>query len=261
MRLALGIVLAVALTATTARASEPAVMTLREQAHEARVSRSEIVWQSLYFGDGSVVERGQALRLDLAHPIVATLDPNESPGVTAVTRNGAIVALTVDPAHAPHWGDGIAVTLHASRAPGEILDAPLARGQATARIVVLGDDELRFEPTEPRIERHVGYWADARSQEPERRTCDEVVGARAPLRLDEIPIYVTEIDATTGIRGHFTTRKDRARPGVFAAACLFVLIVLGLGVTHLRLAGRARIEQAEAILREEYGESWRETES
>jgi hypothetical protein len=258
MRFAAAIVALMLLAAPSARADATAPMTTRAASHEARVSHDEITWRSLYVGNAYYPGSGMTLLLDLAEPIVASLDAAGSPGVTPIVDGGAIVGFAIDADHVPSWSDGVALVLHAPRtgASEALLAPPLARGDVTSRIVVSGDDDLRFEPTAPQLERHVGYWAAASSREGERRACDEAIGERARLRLDEIPIYVTGAEASHGIRGHFTTSSERARPGIFFAAVLFVLVASGLGLAHLRLSGRARIEQAEAVLREEYGDSW-----
>jgi hypothetical protein len=264
MRLAIataGAILFVAVATHAAHAADTVTMTTRAAVHDARVTRDGITWRSIYVDNAAIADKRQAIRLELARPIDATLDVAGSPGVTPIVSDESIVAFVIDADRLPYWNDAVAVTLHAPRSDAgkheEVLEAPLAHGDVPQRIVVSGDDDLRFEPDEPTLERHVGYWAPASSRESERRACDEAIGSRAPLPLDDLPIYVAGVDGAATIRGHFTTGPERARPGVIAATLLFVLVAALLAIAHRVLSGRARIEQAEAILREEFGGEWR----
>ncbi len=264
MRLAFAIGAAVLFATHAAEASDSVAMTTRAAVHDARVTREAVTWRSIYIDnevDTGDPDHRRAIRLDLARPVHAELDAPESPGVAAIVEDESIVGFILDSDRLPGWRGAFAVTLHAPRrtvdASGDFLAPPLAKGEVPQRIVVTGDDDLRFEPGDPTLERHVGYWAKASSRESDRRALDEQIGARARLPLDDLPIYVSGADGAALIHGHFTTGPERARPGVIAATLLFVFVAGLLLVAHKRLTGRARIEQAEAILREEYGDAWK----
>jgi hypothetical protein len=57
------------------------------------------------------------------------------------------------------------------------------------------------------------------------------------------------------LRGHLSTAADRARSGAIGVTMISVLVIAVLAWGYRRLSGRARVEQAEAILREEFERS------
>jgi hypothetical protein len=228
-------------------------ITVGAASHEARVAGAEVTWHTVYAGNGRVANGEGPLRVDLVHPIVATLDVDCSPGITELRAGDAVTGFLVDPAHVHAWPLSFAVTLHAPRVHdggAELLAPPLARGDAIQRITVAGDDDLRFAPDGPALEHHVGYWIAHGLDEREKSACDDRLPGR--VTVGDSPIYVGRGDGPVVLRGHLSTAADRARTGAIGVTMISVLVIAVLAWGYRRLTGRARVEQAEAILREEF---------
>jgi hypothetical protein len=233
--------------------SAPGVLDARAASHDARVDSGGVTWHSVYVGSHGTVGHGYPLRIELAHPVAATLDAERSPGVRAEQIGGAITAFVLDGERDGASRDAITVTLHAARVhdgDAELLAPPLVHGDAVQRVTVAGDGELRFVPEGAPLEHHVGYWVTAGIGDADRAACDATVGSRPAI--DDAPLYIGHADAVTTVRGHATTGADRARAGILGVTLVSVLVLASLAWGYRRLTGRARVEQAEAILREEF---------
>jgi hypothetical protein len=231
----------------------PGVFVTSAASHDAQVSGDGVTWRSVYVGAHGALAPGEHLRIDLAHPITATLDVERSPGVTAERDGRAITALVVEGDRVASWHDAITVTLHEARAhdgEAELLAPPLARGDAVQRVTVGGDGDLRFAPDGAPFEHHVGYWVTAGVSEADKTACDSALDSHPAI--DDTPFYVAHADALPVVRGHTSTGADRARAGVLGVTLVSVIVVASLAWGYRRLTGRARVEQAEAILREEF---------
>ena len=176
---------------------------------------------------------------------------------------GAVVALAIDTRRVPDWREEVTVTLVAPVAhdgADVVLVPPLARGGSIQRIEVSGGGELRFEPESALgLVHEVGAWSTPGISERVRHEADALLGGRdAPL--DESPIYVEATSSTLerGLRGRALTATERARPGLILAIVVFVLLAAACAAAYRWLARDARIEEAEATLREEFEREARE---
>ncbi len=236
-------------------------------AHLGRIEGDHVTWQTSFVRNTSA-ETSESPpaweRIDLARPVLAELDTARSPGIAAVADGkGAIVAFVVDTRRLSSWREDVTVVV---RAPlvreGEevVLTPPHARGGAGQRIEVSGEGELRFEPEASLGFIHeVGSWATPGISEAGRRESDALLGGR-DTPLDESPIYVesTYSALERGLRGRALTATERARPGLILAVIVFVVLAAAAAAAYRRLSRDARIEQAEATLREEFERDERE---
>jgi len=228
--------------------------------HAGRIEGDHVTWQSSFFDSLSLDLAARWQRFDLAHPVAGELDPSRSPGVTAVhDAGGAIVAFLVDTERAPDWRNQLDVTLRAP-APSDakthevILTPPLARADAIQRLDISGEGELRFEPaTSDGLVHDIGSWSTPGISEETRRETNEHL-ARHDTPLDDSPIYVkaSAPAAAEGLRGRALTARERARPGLFLAVLLFLALGAACAAAYRWLGRDAGIEQAEAVLREEF---------
>jgi hypothetical protein len=230
----------------------------RAVAHVGRIEGDHVLWNSSFVGNDTTDSSSGVVRIELARPVVADLDAEHSPGVSTVhDPTGAIVAFAVDTRQIDGWREGVQVSLRAplkTEGVDVVLVPPLARGGAIQRIEVSGAGETRLEP-DPSLGlvHDVGSWTTPGISEWARRESDALLGRRnAPL--DEAPIYVEAASPSLdrGLRGRALTQEERARPGKLIAIGIFILLAAACAGAYRWLAGDARIEEAEATLREEY---------
>jgi hypothetical protein len=239
-----------------ARADEVADVRPRAAAHAAFVAGDTVTWTTTYNDCVSSDASAPAQRVLLSTPLRATLDADRSQGVTpALDAQGRIVALVFD-GRGLRWPLEVHATLRATveRSGDEIvLHPPLARSLVAERVEVAGEGDVRFEPSPSMgLVHNVGSWSTPGLSERTRHTADDVVGGHdAPL--DEPPLYIgPSSELAQGLRGRTLTGAERARPGMLVALTVFLFLVIAITASYRWLGGRARIEQAEAVLREEY---------
>jgi hypothetical protein len=228
--------------------------------HAGRIEGDHVVWQSSYFDSLSIDVAARWQRFDLARPVAGEIDAARSPGVTAVRdAGGAIVAFLVDADRAPDWRNQLDVVLRAP-APSDAktraitLAPPLPRTDAIQRLDVSGEGELRFEPaTSDGLVHDIGSWSTPGISEDARHEVNEHL-ARHDTPRDDSPIYVKASAPVVaeGLRGRALTASERARPGLLLAIFLFLALGGACGAAYRALGRDARIEQAEAVLREEF---------
>ncbi len=236
--------------------------------HAARIEGDQVTWQTSYVRNTSSAQNARRERLDLERPVPGTLDQERSAGVEPILNHeGEIVAFAIDPQRAPSWQEAITVTIQAPLVrdgAAIVLSPPLAHGGMVQRVDITGDGDLRFEPAaSDGIVRHVGAWSAPGITETARRDANDDLGAGSPvssgrsLALDDSPVYLVASSPALehGLRGRAQTATERARPGLFLAAVLFIALALGCAEAYRRLGQDAQIEQAEAALREEFGTS------
>ena len=247
-----------------AHATESSEVTPGAASHTGRIASGHVTWESSYVAsvgdDAPSFTPHRTHRIELARPIVAELDAARSPGVSVVRASSEghpIVAIEVDEERLYSWRASVTFVLEQSlaREGGDVILAPpLCRGPTVQRVDVSGEGDLRFEPAPSLGLIHdVGWWASPVVTERARRDADALLGGRA-ASLDEQPFYL-EADSgelSHGLRGRVLTAAERARPGVLLAVVVSALLVLGCAAAYKRLAGDARVEQAEAALREEF---------
>jgi hypothetical protein len=249
------------LTGGVARADEDGFISPRAAAHVGRIEGGRVAWQSSYIGNVSGAPADAPPRwerLQLQRPVAGVLDAARSPGVAAdLQPDGTIRAFEVDTRALPRWRDEVTVVVTATLVVegGEVvLSPPLALGTGVQRIEISGEEERRFEPESTDGFVHdVGSWSTQGISEQARHETDALLGGRdAPL--DEMPLYVeaTSPALVRGLRGRAPTAAERARPGMILAIAVFFLLAVGCLVAYRWLAGDARVEQAEATIREEF---------
>lgn len=241
-----------------ARAADALTVSPRVAAHVGRIEGDRVTWESVFLDDGPGAADASGERIDLARPFPGELDTSRSPGVAAITdARGAIVGFAVEPRRRPYGSGSTVVVVRAPlvRVGDEVVLAPpLARGESVQRLAVSGEGELRFEPAPSTgLVHDVGSWSDPGIAEGSRRAADAALGGR-DLPLDEAPIYLRASSSVLagGLRGHALTATERSRPGRILAVLVFALLAAGCAAAYRRLGRDARIEQAEAVLREEF---------
>ncbi len=226
--------------------------------HAARLSGDSVVWTStLLDNTGDTGGKRATRRVALARPIDAELVA-PSPGVSAIRDGrGEIVGYAIDGDQLPGWPARLQVTLRAKLArEGDdlVLEPPLVRGEVVQRIDVTAGRDARFEPApELGLERHVGSWSAEGIGERARQSAGAQLAADGEARGD-VTLYVRSDapELARGLRGRALTAEERARPGLLLAVTTFAILVAALLLVRRWLSGIARIERAEAFLREEY---------
>jgi hypothetical protein len=258
------VAIAVALLWTgAARADEGASVSPQVASHAARIEGERVTWESSFIDNGPVDPAARWERIDLARPIAGELDAVRSPGVAAIVDGkGAILGFAVDARRVPNWHDAVTVTVRAplTRAGGGggggdvVLAPPLARGDSVQRIVVSGEGDLRFEPDPGLgVVHHVGSWsAPSVSEDARRETDARLEGGHAALDLAPIYVLGSSPAFEQGLRGRALTATERARPGLILAVLVFVLLAGASAAAYRWLGHDARIEQAEAVLKQEF---------
>jgi hypothetical protein len=245
-----------------ARAEATAAATPRAASHVARIEGGSVTWESSFVGNESPDPPARWERIELARPISAELDAPRCPGVAAVVdAKGEILSFVIDTERLPDWRGDVRVALRAPLAhvgsnddTKVVLVPPFARGAGVQRVEVSGEGELRFEPeASSGFVHEVGSWATPGVSEAARHDADALLGGR-DTPLDESPIYVDAASAALehGLRGRALTATQRAQPGLILAISVFALLAAACAAAYRWLARDARLEQAEATLREEY---------
>jgi hypothetical protein len=251
-------------SAGAAHAADGSEVTTSAASHTGRIAGGRVTWESSYVAnagdDAPPSAPHRTHRIDLLSPVVAELDAARSPGVSVVRAPGdghPVVAIEVDEERVPSWRANVTVVLEeplTHDGADVVLAPPLCRGPAVQRLDVSGEGDLRFEPASSLgLVHDVGWWTSPAVTERARHDADGLLGERA-ASLDEQPFYLEADsgDLSRGLRGRLPTAAERARPGVLLAVVVSAFLILGCGAAYKRLAGDARVEQAEAALREEF---------
>jgi hypothetical protein len=252
--------IAVAVAVSSASASwadETAVASPRVASHTGRIERDNVAWHSSFVGNVGDDPSSSRIRIDLARPLHGQLDAARSPGVGAIVdRQGGIVAFAIDPQRVPGWASVVTVTVRTSL-PREgdtvVLAPPIAAGDSVQRVELSGEGDLRFEPApQDGFVRELGSWSAAGISESDRRAANAELGLGR--RFGESPIYLKASAPVLerGIRGRALTAQERARPGLILAVLAFVVLIAACAAGYRALGRDAQIEEAEALLREEF---------
>jgi hypothetical protein len=240
------------------RADEGVAVSPRVASHLARIEGDRVTWESSFIDNGPVDPAARWERIDLARPIAGELDAAQSPGVAAIVdAKGAIEAFVVDARRLPNWHDAVGIAIRAPLAHVDgdvVLSPPLARGDAVQRLVVSGEGDLRFEPAPGAgVVHNVGSWSTPGVSENARHDTNAWLGGgNTPLDLSPIYVQASSPALDHGLRGRALTATERAQPGLILAVLVFVLLAGASAATYRWLGRDARIEQAEAVLREEF---------
>jgi hypothetical protein len=247
--------------ATKDAQTAPTEVRVLAAAHEGRLSDGGIQWDSTFQISHVGAYDGPTTRLPLAMPLpegVEVLKQRSTTMAPVLDETGRVVAFDIERADllaAERVELCVRQALEGRR--GIRLAAPLAAGEAIQVVAVEGSGGAQFEPDPSTgLLQHIGYSSGGDLPFAQRRRADRLLGpvheswgkGRVYLRSDP------QLVASGGLIGDLVSTPDRTRPALVVVGVTLPLLILALLVLHARLDRPARVERAEAVLREEMGE-------